>query len=322
MLSKNRTLILGVILVVAVAIYLFLEYNQDNEKNYRTQLPELDTAEISQIVVTPPADAGQIVLNKDGQQWIVNSGEESYRADLNIIQSLIQNLDQANVKSVASTSSDNWEKFQITDDLGTRIKFENRDNTLSDIIIGKFDYIQANNPNPNPYSRQPQGEMLSYVRVNDEALVYAIDGMIALGLGKTMNDYRDKKITDIQKDLIGKIEFNYADQSNFSLEKQDEKWLFQNGTPADSANMATYLSRISRLRGKEFAAKEKLPSVENASVTLTYDGSKMVEVKLYLPDTSSTYIYSSQNPTNIFNDSDQKLKEKLFVSEDYFIENK
>ena len=126
----------------------------------------------------------------------------------------------------------------------------------------------------------------------------------------------------LSKDLIGKIEFNYADQSNFTLEKQDEKWIFQSGTPADSAKMATYLSRISRLRGKEFAAKEKLPSVENASLTLTYDGSKMVDVKLYLPDTSSTYIYSSQNPTNIFNDSDQKLKEKLFVSEDYFIENK
>ncbi|MCB2208991.1 MAG: DUF4340 domain-containing protein [Bacteroidetes bacterium] len=322
MLSKNRTLILGVILVVAVAIYLFLEYNQDNEKNYRTQLPELDTAMIAQIVVSSPSGADQIVLIKEGHQWLVKSGDESFQADVNIIQSLIQNLDQANVKSVVSTSLDNREEFQITDDLGTHVRFENADNTFKDIIIGKFDYIQANNPNPNPYSQQPQGEMLSYVRVGDETSVYAIDGMIALGLGKTINDYRDKRIIDIQKESIDKLEFKYNDQPGFQLEKQNEKWMFHNGTAADSALMAKYLNRISRIRGKDFAATEQMPFGENASLTLTYDGSKMVDVKLYMPDTSSTFMYSSQNPTNIFNDSDQKLKEKLFVSEDYFIENK
>ncbi|PLX00760.1 MAG: hypothetical protein C0591_00710 [Marinilabiliales bacterium] len=322
MLSKNRTLILGVILVLAVAVYLFLEYNQNNEKNYRTQLPELDTAIISQIFITLPAGAGQIVLNKDSHHWIVKSGDESYRADVNIIQALIQNLDRADVKRVASTSPDNWEVFQITDDLGTRIRFEKTDHTASDIVIGKFDYIQAKNPDPNPYNRQPQGEMLSYVRVDDEASVYAIDGMIALGLGKTMNDYRDKRIINIQKESINKLEFKYTDQLGFQLEKQNEKWMFPDGTAADSALMAKYLNSISRLRGKEFAAKDQIPSGENASLTLTYDGSKMVDVKLYMPDTSSTYIYSSQNPTTIFNDNDQKLKEKLFVSEDYFIEDK
>jgi hypothetical protein len=322
MLSKNRTLILGVILMVALAIYLFLEYNQNNEKNYRTQLPELDTATISQIVVTPPSGADQIVLIKDVHQWIVKSGDESYQADMNIIESLMQNLDQAGVKSVASTSSDNWEEFQISDDLGTRISFEKTDHAANDIVIGKFDYIQANNPNPKPYSRQPQGEMLSYVRVDDEESVYAIDGMIALGLGKTINDYRDKRIINIQKESINKLEFKYTDKPGSQLERQNEKWMFPDGTAADSALMAKYLNSISRMRGKEFASTKQIPTDENASLTITYDGSKMLDVKMYLPDTSSTYIYSSQNPTNIFNDSDRKLKEKLFVSEDYFIEDK
>jgi len=322
MLSKNNTWILGVILVIVVALYLILEYSQDNEKNYRTQLPVLDTAAIKKIVVSPPDNAEKIVLFQKNGSWQVQNGDKQYQADAARIESLITSLNIADVKSVASTTTENWEKFNITNDLGTRIKFEKQDGSDDDIVVGKFDYIQPKNQNPDPYGRKPQGEMLSYVRVGDEPSVYAIDGMIALGLGKTISDYRDKTILNIEKESIDKIEFTYPGKTNFALIKENENWTFQDGVEADSAIVAKYLNSISRFRGKEFSENVSLDDNEDGHLSISYDGLKMADVKFYAPDTSATFIYSSQNPTNIFNDSDKKLKEKLFVSEDFFLGNK
>jgi len=322
MLNKNRTWILSVILVLVLVLYLIIEYSQDTEKNYRTQLPMLDTAMITKVVVSPPKNAEKITLLKENNFWQVQKGDKKYHADAGRVESLIASLSKTDVKSVVSTSAENWDKFNINYDLGTRIRFEEPDNSFNDIVIGKFDYIQPKNQSPDPYGRQPQGEMLSYVRVGDEQSVYAIDGMIALGLGKTINDYRDKTILNIEKESMDTIKFTYPDRANFALINENEKWIFQDGRVADSASVAKYINNISRLRGKDFFNSEILSDQVKASLLITYSDAKTVEIKMYMSDTSNVYIYSSQNPTNIFNDRDKKLKGKLFVSEDHFAENK
>jgi hypothetical protein len=322
MLNKNRTLFLGVILILVLALYLILEFSGDNEKNYRTQLPELDTATITKITISPSGGADVISLFKKNGSWYTDHDDAEYQADETRVVSLVSGLNMAEVKSVAATSPENWEKFNITNETGTTIKFEEHDGSMQEIVIGKFDYIQPKNQQPDPYGRQPQGEMLSYVRIGDENYVYAIDGMIALGLGKTINDYRDKTILNVDKELLSKIEFSYPDDRGFSIEKNTENWTFQDGKVADSASVLTYINSLSRLRGKEFAKNQLVAEHKVAQLTITYDDLNIAEVILYMPDTSVAFLYSSQNPTNFFIDSDKKLKEKLFVSPDYFTGDK
>jgi hypothetical protein len=196
--------------------------------------------------------------------------------------------------------------------LGTRIQLKHDGDVIDDFILGKFDYIQPKSQNPNPYMRQQQGEMLSYIRIYDEAPVYTIDGMLALGLGKKPDDFRNKQLIRLNKNDIVKVDINYTEGKPVVLQKVDNKWKLSNGI-ADSASVVKYISTLSTARGNEFFNNQ--PKEENlyATLTITLSDNRNVVLKIYTHSDTDFLITSSQNPSNIISDKDGKLLERLFV---------
>jgi len=79
MLSKNRNLLLIIILVVAVGVYFITRQQAKNESNYKTVLFEYDTATIDQIQVIPPGDQYGFVISKVGDRWELQADGKKLR---------------------------------------------------------------------------------------------------------------------------------------------------------------------------------------------------------------------------------------------------
>lgn len=317
MLSKNRTYLLLIVLAFVVGLYLLLTYTQEKDRNFRIALTDFDTTLVNRIEIDPPSPAERIILLKESDSWLVKQGVNEYTADKRSIKNLLVQLNGAEIKNVAANSPSDWDKFKTTDVQGTRVQFINNSTILSDIILGKFEYIQPKNQQQqNPYMRQPQGEMLSYARLSDEDAVYTIDGMMSLGMGKTAYDYRDKKITSLNYDHLNELSFEYTDGDSFKLQKKDGKW-FLGENETDSASTVKYLRSISNLTGKEFYNKPNPNEKPYAALTIFQSENDPIMIRAFAYDTSSYVLTTSINPTNIMLDSDKKITKKLFVSKKY-----
>lgn len=314
MLSSKRTGLLLVILLVVIIIFVLIRYTKNVESNFRTELTAIDTAAVNNIDIKPQSSA-EINLVKESGKWLLENEGKKYDADQGSVINLLSSLNGTPIKSVAATSKSHWKDFKTTDSLGTRIRLKHDGEVLDDLILGKFDYIQPKNQAPNPYMRQQQGEMLSYVRIYDETPVYTVDGMLALSIGKKADDFRNKQLTKLDKKDISAVDIKYSDGPSLDLKKEENKWKLTNGI-ADSASVVKYIAGISNSRGKDFYNEQ--PKEENlyGTLTITLSDNRNVVLKVYAHSDSDFLISSSQNPTNIINDKDGKLLEKLFVDKD------
>jgi Domain of unknown function (DUF4340) len=314
MLSSKRTGLLLVILLAVIIIFILIRYTKNVESNFRTELATIDTATINNIDIKPQSSP-EVKLVKESGKWLVEAEGKKYDADKGSVVNLLYSLNGAPIKSVAATSKAHWKEFKTTDSSGIRIQFKHDGDVVDDLILGKFDYIQPNKQTPNPYMRQQQGEMLSYIRIYDETPVYTIDGMLSLGMGKKVDDYRNKYLIKLDKKDISAIDIKYSNGSSLDLKKEENKWVLSNGT-ADSVSVAKYIASISNTRGREFSNEQ--PEEENLYGTyrVTLSENRDVVLKTYTKNDTSFLITSSQNPTNIINDKDGKLLEKLFVDKD------
>lgn len=311
MLNSKRTSLLLVILLAVLVIFVLIRYTRNVESNFRTELATIDTAEINAITIKPPMSP-EIELVKESGKWLVESHGKKYDADQGSVINVLYSLNGTPIKSVAATSRGHWKNFKTTDSLGTRIELKHNGDVIDDFILGKFDYIQPKNQTPNPYLQQQQGEMLSYIRVNGEVPVYAIDGMLALGIGKKANDFRNKQLVRLDKNDISAVDIKYTDGAPVSLKKNDNKWVLQQGN-ADSASVAKYITALSNARGN--AIFHGQPKEENlfATLTVTTKDNRNVVLKIYTHTETDYLVTSTQNPTNVINDKAGKLLEKLFV---------
>ena len=320
MLSKNRTYLLLVILVVALGLYFLLNNLGSDESNFNTELPSFDTSLVNKIELAPAAPNAPFHLLKENNHWYVELADKQYAADPYLVSSVLSSMNGTNVKNVVATSSEQWETYNVTEESGTRVRFMKNNKPMADLVLGRFEYIQPKSQMPDQYGRRPQGEMLSYVRISDEQQVYAIDGMIAMGMGKKPEDFRNKRLVQIAKENIIEVDFSYRDGGSFQLVRDNDKWKMGE-IWADSASMVTYLRNISSLRGKSFT--DILPDVREpySELRIISGSSDPITLKAYEQDTSNYVITSSQNPTNIFLEQ-KDLFEKAFVEKGYFLDVK
>ncbi len=316
MLSNKNTRILLIVLGALLALYFVTDLTQNGESNYKTQLQAFDTASVNRIELVPPSPSEKIEISKQDGRWMVMENGNSYSADNSAVNRMLIGLNGTRVKSVVASTPDAWEKYRTTDSLGTRIRLMDGEKVLSDILIGKYDYVQPGNQNPSPYNRR-QIDIVGHVKLAGDDAVYAIDGTAVLGLGKSAADFSDKLLTRLNAKKINKVELSFADSVSLTLVKANNRWELGGGS-ADSATVEKYVRQLANLRGYTFSTFT--PASNDVFATLTIEseeGSSPVVLTAYLTGTGSYYFVSSQNPTNIFRDKDKKLKDKILVTKSY-----
>ncbi|MEJ2593569.1 MAG: DUF4340 domain-containing protein [bacterium] len=316
MLNKNRTLLLLIILVLVLVVYFALDQFSNSESNFRTNLPAFDTAAINHLEISSGESGNAFQLRKEDGKWFVMTAGQRYAADPFAASAMLGGLNGTAIRHVAGTSSSQWPEFLVTDSTGTRIKFMDDDHTVNDIIVGRFEYIQPKSQVPDQFGRRPQGEMISYLRISGEETVYAVDGMIALGLGKKPDDFRNKEMLKFNKDKLQELSINYRDGRSLKFSNTGQSWML-NGQAADSAAMAKYLARLSNLRGKHFARTEPAGEDLYVELKLVTNGESPIILKAYRRDTSRYIITTSQNPTNKFLEEDEFVKPVFVQAGDF-----
>lgn len=322
MLSKNRNILLFVILIIVVAIYWWSSQSDENPSNYRTVLLEFDSAAVDQIKIIPPTGTLEFTLDRSEKGWSILGVGTQFTADKKIVERTLGLLNGIAVKRMASQNASLHDQFSVTPDKGTRVELFSNGKLVGDLMLGKFDYFQPQNAQPDARGRQPQGEMVFYAAIPGEPAVYVIDGQIGFGIGKEISAYRDKTLVNLDKSNIREVIMETPGQKTDRLVKDGNQWLFNNQV-ADSAKVAQYLSRVSRQNGSNFGDIGQVSGLPLASaIQITGDGFDRVLLQSFQQDSVNFLVTSTQNTEGVFLDNGNKLLDRLIEGGDFFFKGK
>lgn len=301
MFSKISNKQLGTVFAVLLIIVLIIWYSDANkaERSFRQDLVSIDTASVSKIVIFPKTKSNsKSELFKEKDFWLVKlpNGEDA-PVQKRTLESLFSTLQTIKSKRLASRDENNWNKFEVTDSMGTRVQvFEGSDKTL-DIYLGKFSFQQPRSMN-------------TYVRLANDTDVYEVEGFLSATFNKSPKSFRDNRVISSSKTKWKSLSFDYLSGPSFKMDKLDEGW-HVNTLVLDSAKTEKYLNGLQRLTGNKFAETDGKGNLGEPTHKLTISGgSEDIIVKGYLED-EKNLIHSSLNPETVFDS--KELADKIFI---------
>lgn len=319
-LNTRALLILVLVLLVIVFVIKYFDAKK-GDRTFKSELVTIDTSRVDEILFFPLNNVQETVnLKKSGNHWELKLDDKYVKADSRVVNNLLTMLLNLKPERVAATNESQWDKYEVGDSTGVQVQIKQSGEVVSDLIIGKFSYQQpeAGSQQQNPYQQQ-KGKMTSYVRLNKENEVYAVDGYLKMNFTMDMNNYRDKTLVNVSKNDITKLMFDYPADSSFTLVKEGENWMVD-GMQADSVEMVSYISSVSRIMNYDFVDNVKYSG--NPIYKLTIEGNNFSPVILtaFPADTTNKFIItSSVNPDGKFSGAKSGLTEKIFTAKGRFI---
>lgn len=316
MFKKLKPGLLLVILVVLVGVYYFTQYMNQGDRTFRERIVDFDLEEVTQIIINDPQIEGVVDLRRDTEGWEVVIDGKLYRADSNVALNIMKQLDNLETKRYAGKGEEAWEKYQVTDTIATVVQLKKENQELAKVLLGKFSYSVPEDQQQQPQmmgGQQPKGEMTTYVRLEGDPEVFAVDGFLKMNFNREASTYRDRTLTALGRPDIMRVNFDYPGESA-TLSRQGDQW-YLNEQPADSASAANYIAAIARITSPNFV-NESLAS-GNASHKVTIEGNNFrpVIIEAYpVADTNINYVvHSSHNVDAYFDGKKSNLFEKIFV---------
>lgn len=306
MFSKisNRTLIILMVILGAAVVWTYFNETKQGESNYREQLVEIDTADVSQIFIYPKSAPGEeIKIFRTAGGWRVSNGKEEAPVDPQTVNTLFSSFANLKARSLAATSKDQWENFMVGDTSANRIKFVTHSKT-ADIMVGK---ISFNNETRSPFT---------YVRLKNETEVYLTDGFLSFTINQPFNSWRNHAVLRKGEQQWNRITFSYPADTGFAITRDSTTWFL--GT--DTAFAAErFINEISYLNGDNFASKPVLPNTPLFRISI--DGLNMTSLTIdffQANEEDKYYVKSSLNPETVFSDKEGVLAAKLLKPSVYF----
>ncbi|TNF46126.1 MAG: DUF4340 domain-containing protein [Bacteroidetes bacterium] len=308
MFRKINIKILATIFAALLALVILVEFMDARKGNrtFKTNLVEVAVEEITSVEIYPKTTNGAMIkLFRENGLWKVESEGKKYNADQSTPGRLIAELNSLKTKNVAATKKENWENFEVTDSLGTRVKLIAGTKVLSELIIGKFSFSEPRNTT-------------SYVRMEGEKEVYGVEGLLSMSFNRNLNAFRDRTVINSTKTDWTKLTFSYPADSSFVLEKKAEKWMIGE-LETDSAAVAQYFNTIASLTDGNFAAQKPEIAPTHRLIIEGNNGMQKIEISGYFVSPDEFVLESNQNPDTWLNS--KTTADKLFVSSFKLIQN-
>jgi hypothetical protein len=306
-------------LSVIMILTMVVKIPKDNA-TFISRIFELDTLKVSKIVLFPKNDnVKPVEFSRKNGSWIVQQDEIIASARKGAVQNMV--IETMNIKpqSLATKDKSKWKEFELTDSLGTRIKFfDNKGKVMADLLIGKTSYKQADNNSNGGYNGN-NVVATTYIRLYNESEVYSVDGFLSFILNTKFNDWRDNSFIRTGKNDITSIRFIYPADSSFNLSKTGKEWNVANQV-ADSVNVTDYINSLGLSDGQHF--KDNYKPVLPPLYQIVIEGNNLLSlsVKCYQQAGSGEYILnSSMNPDVYFSSGTDGLFNKLFKPRSFFL---
>ncbi len=260
----------------------------------------------------------EILLEKSGNSWLVKYEGKSYNADSTQINNLINQFTKLKPLRYAGKTNEQQKKYELTDSLCSKVILLDRNGKeLAALRVGRFSFLQNRRMRQqNPYMQQPQGTMITYVRLENEKDIFAVEGFLSMSVNQEANNFRNRKLLSLNRKKIKEIHFEYPADSSFVLAENNGVWQI-NGSPADSASVAGYLYDISNVTGTNFS-KESMVNATHRLKISTSDN-KTYEIDAAFADNSKVLLTSTQNKGTVFEEKISDNFKKLFKSKTDFL---
>lgn len=260
------------------------------EGNLPASLAKIDTAEVTEVVITPAKARGQKVrLTKTGG-WKLMNGEQMLRLEQGAGPNLLRVLTNLRPERMATKRKEKWDEFSVGDSTGTRIQVLAGSDVQADLVIGRSGFGQT-------ASQSYGGPAFTYIRVQDEPEVYAIGGFLEGQFNRALDEWRDKSFMRLKKDSVTRIRFQYPGDSSFVVERVNGKWMLDN-QPADSVEIRSYLSAMEYRNATAFAAAAPA-GTSSLTVTLEQSGKTLGTIEAW-PAPGDWTVRSSHQPETFF----------------------
>jgi hypothetical protein len=154
--------------------------------------------------------------------------------------------------------------------------------------------------------------------VFNDSNVYAVNGFLEFAFNQGHNSWRDNTLLNINVNSVLQLNYVYPD-SSFSLVKENNKWLSDEGQELDSALVGAYLSSLTNIRGSEFIDDIDPNQLVDPTYSLrieTFDAGTII-LDAYV-DSAQSVVVSNLNPTSCFDPVPGDLLKKLFVGKAKF----
>jgi hypothetical protein len=285
-------------------------------RSFKSELSQFDPSAVSQFHIYPKAGGERISFRKSGERWTVSDASGAFNADGAQVDRMLQSISGLRALRLAAREKEDWKKYEVSDSLGIRVEVLDGEKEVADLVLGRFSYAQPSGP-VNPYQQQ-QGTMTTYVRLNKEKEVYAVDGFLAMSFNGQLKSFRDPRVLQLATSDMQRISISGMGP-DFSLVHQDSLWLL-NGVEADSASMANYLSGLRSLRSTQFLPEDQYPagSPTHQMKVEGPQGELVVQVDAHVADSMFMAITSSLNPGTWFDGTQDELFGNLFKNQEYF----
>lgn len=225
----------------------------------------------------------EVILEKSGIDWKI----KDFLADKDKISVLVKSLAELKINSLASQNKENYADYEITEELGyllTIIK-DGREDVL---VIGKM------TPAYDGF----------YIRKKDADKVYSADSNLREQLTLSPDSWRDKKIVNITKDNLQKIEVSV--EKKFFLEKNKEgKWdlnYLNKKKTLEAVDSDPIFSLFMPLLATDFATAEEKKFFENTRIkwTVVLKDNDKILAKLELVKKESFWLVKTEGKPDLF----------------------
>ncbi len=200
-MSKKRSsnaILIGVVgLLAALVALMLLQDSKKGSSTFKEEIVEIDPDAVTAIHLSPQSNGGQeIKIEKDGSgNWTVTDETGATQpGDSSKITSMISMIETIKPQRVVSKNKDKWTEYKVEGSETTRLKVLQGNETTLNILIGKFSVGQPKAPpaggNLTPQQQmqlqqqQQRPEITSYVRLEGEDAIYAVDGMLSFAFNQ------------------------------------------------------------------------------------------------------------------------------------------
>lgn len=304
--TKSLLAIFGILFVVTGLVKL--SGTKNASKDLESKILNFDQSKIDHIHITRPGGKS-LSLKRNGRQWQVSKtgSDQWYQADTNAVYSSINQLSDLMPQTVVTRDTSQFVRYQV-DTTGTRVTLLQGTKPLADIIIGKFSYSGPRSVN-------------SYVRPAGKHIVFSVNGFLSSNFHRTLNDWRDKTIWQINRHNITQIDMEYPADSSYSvIPAGTNKWTDGRDT-LKSGEVGDMIDRLASLRATSFVENQKTASFGKPlyTIVLHLKGKTTREIHIK-PDksdkgqyllTATGYPYVFREPRPLFNNDVLRSKKSL-----------
>lgn len=225
-MANSKTVKILITLILLAIIYWTVKYFNRPTVVKSLKLSELiNTKKINYIELKRTKN--EIVLKKINSNWNMEKPYNIKASNTNV-ESILSKLENTELYGPLTENPEIYSKFEIYPDTSPELTLKSDSEEII-LILGK---------NNNDYSGM-------FIKFKDKKPVYEATGILNFDINKDVYDLLDRKILDISKDEINRIEIEYKEKKySFSKSQADSKWIDKKAETILSTLNTIYFDKI------------------------------------------------------------------------------